>query len=323
MDSTRLVWMDFARGLCILLVILMHATGTVEAAGLEPPAGLTLFNQALEPFRMPLLMFLSGMLLSKSLDKPPYEYVRGKIFQIYWPYLLWSYADLATRGLLASDLATQLPWRAPTYLWYLYFLFLFYLVALALHRFRMPLLPVILLCLALSPFAPSFLRLSRMLYLFPFFLLGHLAVLHRDRLAVALASRRLLLACALMAAAGAILSANGFRVRYFSPYFWSPLALILLMLAAAPRFSPAPWSRPVEWIGRNGIVFYTAHLVIQRLIVDALLKAGWRGFWPLFLGAFAISLAGPALLQMGRTRHRLLGLPFDLGVALPARRSPA
>ena len=71
MDSTRLGWMDFARGLCILLVILMHATGTVEAAGLEPPAGLTLFNQALEPFRMPLLMFLSGMLLSKSLDKPP------------------------------------------------------------------------------------------------------------------------------------------------------------------------------------------------------------------------------------------------------------
>jgi uncharacterized membrane protein YcfT len=82
MEGAGLVWMDFLLGLCILHVILKRATAMVESAGIEPPAGVVIFNDALESFRMTALMFLSGMLLSKSLDRPPPAYVRGKLFQI-------------------------------------------------------------------------------------------------------------------------------------------------------------------------------------------------------------------------------------------------
>ncbi len=69
-DRSRLVWIDVARGMCILLVIIFHARPAMQ---IYAPSSLTelflldTFNKFFAPYRMPLLMFLSGMMRHKSL----------------------------------------------------------------------------------------------------------------------------------------------------------------------------------------------------------------------------------------------------------------
>jgi hypothetical protein len=50
-------------------------------------------------------------------------------------------------------------------------------------------------------------------------------------------------------------------------------ALILLILAAAPLYFTKGWTRPVEWVGRKGVVFYCDHLILQRLVFGAMAGA--------------------------------------------------
>ena len=64
--STRVGWLDSLRGVAILLVVVLHAGEALRVA-VGPTPGLDQVNLFLEPFRMPVLMFLSGFLLPQSL----------------------------------------------------------------------------------------------------------------------------------------------------------------------------------------------------------------------------------------------------------------
>ena len=74
-SAARMQWMDLLRGLAVLLVVVLHAA----SHGGAEVEGWTLVNRHLTPFRMPLLMFLSGMLLHRSLAKPLPVYLWGKV----------------------------------------------------------------------------------------------------------------------------------------------------------------------------------------------------------------------------------------------------
>ncbi|RHZ90307.1 acyltransferase, partial [Cereibacter sphaeroides] len=79
--------MDFLRGLSVLLVVVLHAN-TANIGG-ETVGWWAEVNRHLTPFRMPLLMFMSGMLLYRSLAKPLPVYIWGKFAAIAWPLAVW------------------------------------------------------------------------------------------------------------------------------------------------------------------------------------------------------------------------------------------
>ena len=75
----RLLWMDRLRGVAIVAVIVLHAELSARgASGQELPLVHTL-NGALAPYRMPMLVALSGMLLTPALGKPWRTYLSGKV----------------------------------------------------------------------------------------------------------------------------------------------------------------------------------------------------------------------------------------------------
>lgn len=82
----------------MLLVVLFHAGTGVAYFGDFYPRGIDVFNQVVEPYRMPALMFLSGMLLHRSLSKSASLYFGGKARKIAWPYVLWSLIGLMLAG---------------------------------------------------------------------------------------------------------------------------------------------------------------------------------------------------------------------------------
>jgi uncharacterized membrane protein YcfT len=84
----RVDWVDYAKGICIILVVLMHSTlGAEKAAG-----QLTWINPFIEwarPFRMPDFFMISGLFLAQRIDKPWRLYLDSKVLHFAYFYLLW------------------------------------------------------------------------------------------------------------------------------------------------------------------------------------------------------------------------------------------
>lgn len=76
--------MDAFRGAAILLVILQHSTGIPRTRGVSLKIGIIeSLTGVLAPYRMPLLLLLSGLLLGPSLNKPLGTYFSGKDVSCY------------------------------------------------------------------------------------------------------------------------------------------------------------------------------------------------------------------------------------------------
>lgn len=297
------------RGICILLVVFLHTTtSTRDWAGLNFSHSITVFNEFMDPFRIPLLMFLSGMLLHKSLNKSTSEYFWGKFHLIFWPFLIWSMAVYAAEDRLTLSFILKTVISAPSVLWYLWFLCAFYLLALLLHRISAPLLPVIVICLIASVFLPSVLRMDRFSFLFAFFLLGHYASVRSLR-----SKMTLPIAVGGLAAAvtGGIISGVGDSIKYDFMFAWAPLGLMIFVLWASPLYKPKAASAYIEWVGRNSIVFYVVHfpvLVVLGRILSGVTE--WNGTVFYFV-VFLLTLMTAIIVQLVRERSVVVAALFD------------
>ena len=140
----RTAWVDAAKGICIVLVVLHHAVMFLGMHGLVP-APLDMLNTALASLRMPLFFLASGLFLAAALARPWRTLLHRRVALFAWLYLLWTTAQFGVMAVLpagtAPDLATQdatglllsplLP--APS-MWFLYALALFSVAARLLQR---------------------------------------------------------------------------------------------------------------------------------------------------------------------------------------------
>lgn len=180
----RLLWMDRLRGAAILAVVVLHAELQARGAtGRELPV-VHAVNELLGPVRMPLLVLLSGVLLTPALDKPVGRYLHGKLTGLLWPYLVWSAIDIAQlqwrlvqRGeSLTWGWVAQVCYNPETYLWFLAYLFVYYLAArlmpAVLRTVAGPLMLALALGLPEDVLVPD---VDKLVWLFGWFLVGDLA----------------------------------------------------------------------------------------------------------------------------------------------------
>ena len=84
-------WVDYARGMAILLVVYRHCLVGLQRAGVEVSVQLYTVQEFLYNVRMPVFFVLSGIFLNASLKKNG----RGLIFKkkaanLLYPYIIWS-----------------------------------------------------------------------------------------------------------------------------------------------------------------------------------------------------------------------------------------
>lgn len=264
----RQQWMDLLRGAAILLVIAHHLRLVQQIWDGSTPHSMVVLSQATAPFRMPVLLFASGLLLARSLQKPTGRYLTGKARGLLWPWLVWSLVMLAIIGPAAG--LDPLWWINGMYTWFLVALFLYYLVGL-LTRWIHPgwialagmagwaALPLLGVTADTTGHRPD-----KFLYCAVFFFAG--AALRR-----LLAERGVPLAVVVPGVVvGVLWAARAARLdaEPQEPLI-AHLVVLLAVLAAVGIAQRLPRSAPVralEWLGRSSIVPYLVHLPVIELL---------------------------------------------------------
>ena len=261
--------MDLVRGGAILLVIAHHLRILQQIWDGGTPWVMLELSEGFAPFRMPTLLFASGLLLARSLRKPAGQFLRGKVRGLLWPWLLWSAVMLAILGW--GNATNPLWWVNGMYTWFLMALFLYYLAGLITRRLHpgwLALASIVgwaampLLGIEYDMTGP---RPDKFVYYAVFFFAG--AALHRT-----LAERRI--PWVMLAPALAIAAAWGLRAALqdrepVTPVIAQVVVLIAVIAAVgvAQRLPSLRALRPLEWLGRNSIVPYLVHLPVLELLM--------------------------------------------------------
>lgn len=88
---SRLPWVDYAKGIAIILVAYRHIVVGFLRSGLSLHPYLINANEIFYSFRMPLFFILSGLFIGRSLAKHSRKYVvLSKCKNLLYPYVLWA-----------------------------------------------------------------------------------------------------------------------------------------------------------------------------------------------------------------------------------------
>jgi len=144
-DSTQYGWVDYAKGVGIILVVYGHvARGVFNAGMIENEELFRLIDDVIYSFHMPLFFFLSGIFFVKSFTKRGGKNLLiSKLDSIVYPYILWSFIQGGFSYSLQAftnfkttivDVLSLL-WLPQDQFWFLYVLFLVFVLYVVLYSF--------------------------------------------------------------------------------------------------------------------------------------------------------------------------------------------
>src|ERR1700741_4837028 len=116
--ATRVDWVDYAKGICIVMVVMMHSV-----LGVEQAAGESGFMHALvvfaKPFRMPDFFLISGLFLPLVIDRDWRPYLDRKVVHFAYFYVLWVTIQFAFK---APGFAAESSWAHAGFLYLEFFI---------------------------------------------------------------------------------------------------------------------------------------------------------------------------------------------------------
>lgn len=118
-EGTRLGWVDYARGLAILLVIFRHTMVGLRRSGIMVSDNLYYIQEFLLNVRMPVFFILSGVFLGRTLQKrSPGSIAANKTANLLYPYLVWSVILITFQVVLSNYTNSQRSWTDYKYILY-------------------------------------------------------------------------------------------------------------------------------------------------------------------------------------------------------------
>jgi len=279
----RIDWVDYAKGICIVMVVMMHSV-----LGVELPAGQTGFMHALvafaKPFRMPDFFLISGLFLPVVIDRDWRTFLDRKVVHFAYFYVLWVTIQF---GFKAPAFAAETSWAHAGLLylesfiepfgtlWFIYLLPVFFVVTKAARRTPPLLIWGIAALLEMTHIATGWTVIDEFAARFVYFYTGYLFADHvfalsdraRARPALALAA---LLIWALL---------DGSLVK--SGLSEWPLISLALGLAGAcaivtigTLLAQARWLKSLRFCGEHSIVIYLAFFLPMAATRTLLLRTG-------------------------------------------------
>ncbi|WP_181700586.1 acyltransferase family protein [Chthonobacter albigriseus] len=284
-QASRVDWVDAAKGLCIVFVVMMHSTlGVQEAAGETGWLGTVVAFAA--PFRMPDFFLISGLFLSRVVGRDWRTFTDRRIIHFFYFYVLWMtiqfafkfdsiqahYPDRSLISLYLESLFLQ-PFGT---LWFIWILPFFALTVRLTRQVPVPVMLAIAAVLEMLPIHTGWMAIDEFASRFVYFYSGYALAPVIFRLADAAAGRPLAAAAALLVWG----FVNGWAV--FAGYSTLPglsLALgyagaVAIVMASVLIGMTPKLGDVARHVGSQSIVVYLAFFLPMVVTRTVLLKAG-------------------------------------------------
>lgn len=279
----RVDWVDYAKGFCIVMVVMMHSTLGVEAA-----AGKEGWMHALvafaKPFRMPDFFLISGLFLARVIARPWRDYLDKKAVHFLYFYVLWVTIQFVFKapGFMAQGGITNVMQQyALAYLepfgtlWFIYILPVFFVVTKLLRRVPPLAIFVVAAALEIAPVHTGWIMIDEFAGRFVYFFVGYRLASRIFDFANAVQKN----AALSLAGLGVWALVNGYLV--FAGYGDLPLVSLALgftgaaaIVAMAALLAAMNWAALLRYAGENSIVVYLAFFLPMAATRAALLKTG-------------------------------------------------
>jgi uncharacterized membrane protein YcfT len=291
--GTRVDWVDYAKGFCIVMVVMMHSTAGVEqAAGQSSWMGHVVAFA--KPFRMPDFFLISGLFLARVIDRDWRTYLDRKVVHFFYFYVLWVTIQFAFKApgfatehgaLGVARLYAEAFIEPFGTLWFIYLLPIFFVVTKLTRSVPPIVIFAIAAALEIAPVETGWTVIDEFAARLVYFYLGYLLAARIFQVAAAAQARPALAVYALVA--WALL--NGFYV--FSGLADKPFVSLTLGVAGAAAvvslaalMAKSDLFAALRYLGRNSIVVYLAFFLGMAASRSVLLKTGLIGD----LGAVAL-----------------------------------
>jgi uncharacterized membrane protein YcfT len=103
LEKSRMAWVDYLRGIAIILVVYRHTFIGIERSNIEVPAILENANLMFYSFRMPLFFILSGVFINASIGRKSFgKLVYSKFELLIYPYFIWASIQITLQLLMSN-----------------------------------------------------------------------------------------------------------------------------------------------------------------------------------------------------------------------------
>ncbi|WP_169847012.1 acyltransferase family protein [Rhodococcus rhodnii] len=313
-------WVDVAKGVCIALVVLLHASNFLIGRGMAHPLWNDI-NALVQPIRMPLFFLASGLFLAKTLTMPWAQVLRRRVLPLLYLYVVWTFVRWAYFTLFPATAGTAEPgsiWKPiralvipDSGLWFIYALAVFAFVARALVR-----IPAVLQLVAAFGSAVAVPHLDfgswtwhNMATLLVFYLLGVHAARHAHRIAAAATPARVAAAVLAFACAFALVRDGALAQSSLAHVATSTVGLVT-GIAVAALLARHRVAAPFRRLGTRTLAVFLLHEIAFGTALALLLAAGLEPtvmqripVTPLLVAAFAIVVS-----LWGRSAFERIGL---------------
>lgn len=294
-QAGRVDWVDYAKGFCIILVVMMHSTlGVQDAAG--NTGWLGYFVEFAKPFRMPDFFMISGLFLALVINRPWLRYLDRKVVHFFYFYILWVTIQFAfkapvwfAQGADISELAAKYgaafvePFGT---LWFIYMLPVFFIVTRLLKSVPWWAMIIGAAILQILPIHVGHMLIDEFASRYVFFLGGYLFANNIFKMADWIKEHKSIAILGLVFWA----TINGVFVFAGVPEFMTPqthvttlagLPIIslclgglggLAVITVATLLSQITWMGFLKFLGRNSIVIYLAFFLPMAISRTILLK---------------------------------------------------
>lgn len=281
--SERIDWVDYAKGICIVMVVMMHSTLGVElAAGKQ--GFMHLVVEFAKPFRMPDFFLISGLFLSRVIDRDWRTYLDRKVVHFIYFYVLWTTIQFAFK---APGFAAEQGWGhvGVMYLqsfiepfgtlWFIYMLPVFFVLTKATRGLPALAIWSAAAALEMAHISTGWTVIDEFAARFVYFYSGYLFATH----VFALADRARAKPNLALAGLAAWALINGLLV-FAGVAEWPVISLALgfagacAIIVIGVMLARANWLGALRYCGEHSIVIYLAFFLPMAATRVLLLKTG-------------------------------------------------
>jgi uncharacterized membrane protein YcfT len=279
----RVDWVDYAKGFCIVMVVMMHSTLGVEAA-VGQTSWMHAFVAFAKPFRMPDFFMISGLFLARVIDRDWRTYLDRKVVHFVYFYALWVTIQFAFKapGLAAEHGALGVvKFYAESFvepfgtLWFIYLLPIFFVVTKLTLRVPPLIIFATAAALEIAHIDTGWTVIDEFASRFVYFYAGYILATRIFAVATTVQARPWIAAVGL----GVWALFNGFYVVLgldAKPFISLTLGLIgtVAVVAVSALMAKSHAFAALRYLGKNSIVVYLAFFLGMAASRSVLLKTG-------------------------------------------------